>query len=373
MRKFACYFFIVGLHLVCGDFLCEDVWTESECRSHINKCITSKNVQLNCLRSCGSCTCGQPSFQPINPIINGKDAPSGAWPWQVGLIDQDDINGDYDVFCGGTLISNWWVVTATHCVDEYIPGVNLTKLNVALGFNDIDSFASGLLNEPEKRIVKVKRLIHFNDTWAATGKSSGDISLLELDQAVPNGRYIQQACLPRTTIDPPAGTRCYTTGWGRISIRSNANGNFEYPNKLQQLKQSFISKHVCLRNPDQYFRNELRRQHPTLNDFICGGKVNSHGQLVGDACMGDSGGPYVCDVGGHWELHGVVSWGVTTNVGDPAGDVCDLQGLGVYTRVNSFRKFIYDTIFPPKCYQKLLRLSYYEKFKKKMKKLGITP
>jgi secreted trypsin-like serine protease len=42
-------------------------------------------------------------------ITNGLTASRGQFPWQVALI----INGAS--FCGGSIISSQWVLTAGHC------------------------------------------------------------------------------------------------------------------------------------------------------------------------------------------------------------------------------------------------------------------
>ena len=44
-------------------------------------------------------------------IINGEQAAEGQFPWQVGL----NVNDFW--FCGGSIISEEWILTAGHCVD----------------------------------------------------------------------------------------------------------------------------------------------------------------------------------------------------------------------------------------------------------------
>src|SRR5262245_461183 len=46
-------------------------------------------------------------------IVGGQPAEEGKYPWQVRLYSsmQDQIG-----FCGGSIISNRWILTAGHCV-----------------------------------------------------------------------------------------------------------------------------------------------------------------------------------------------------------------------------------------------------------------
>ena len=50
-----------------------------------------------------------PLNERANRITGGSNAARGQCPWQAGLI----INGGS--FCGGSLISNQWVLTAAQC------------------------------------------------------------------------------------------------------------------------------------------------------------------------------------------------------------------------------------------------------------------
>ena len=46
-------------------------------------------------------------------IIGGTQAYKGQWPWVVAVRKGNNF------ICGGTLISDRWVITAGHCVERY--------------------------------------------------------------------------------------------------------------------------------------------------------------------------------------------------------------------------------------------------------------
>lgn len=50
----------------------------------------------------------------LSRIVNGVDTFAGEFPWMVSL----KLRGSH--FCGGALVSNSWIVTAAHCVYEYV-------------------------------------------------------------------------------------------------------------------------------------------------------------------------------------------------------------------------------------------------------------
>lgn len=45
-------------------------------------------------------------------IVGGTQAQKGSWPWQAMLAKPRGSQ-----FCGGSLIDEQWVLTASHCVE----------------------------------------------------------------------------------------------------------------------------------------------------------------------------------------------------------------------------------------------------------------
>ena len=55
--------------------------------------------------------------------MGGRPADPDEWPWLAAILTPGD--GQY---CGGTLISDSYVLTAAHCVDQYSAREVLVKL-----------------------------------------------------------------------------------------------------------------------------------------------------------------------------------------------------------------------------------------------------
>ena len=46
-------------------------------------------------------------------IVGGYKAAPHSWPWQVMLMYPDPR-------CGGTLLNEFWVITANHCLPDHL-------------------------------------------------------------------------------------------------------------------------------------------------------------------------------------------------------------------------------------------------------------
>lgn len=156
--------------------------------------------------------------------------------------------------------------------------------------------------------------------------SSGDIALLQLESPVLYTNYILPVCLPQSSVQFPAGTRCWVTGWGEV----RSGEALQSPQILQELEVPLIDRDACnalfcINPPDDLDPD------PIKSDMFCAG----YAEGGKDACQGDSGGPLVCTCGGAWTLAGVVSW----------GEGCAQPNFpGVYTSVAHYANWIYEII-----------------------------
>ncbi|XP_031230102.1 serine protease 48 isoform X2 [Mastomys coucha] len=241
--------------------------------------------------------CGRPVYS--GRIVGGQSAVLGRWPWQVSL------RFDYTHSCGGSLISDHWVLTAAHCIKK-------------TWFNFLYSVWLGSIDREYSSTGKeyyVSRIV-IPDKYRHT---DGDIALLKLSSRVTFTSVILPICLPNISKQLTAPASCWVTGWGQ-------NREGRYPSTLQEIEVPVISSEACeqLYNPIGIFLPDLERV--IKEDMLCAGES----QARKDSCKGDSGGPLSCYMDGVWTQMGVVSWGLE----------CGKDLPGVYTNVTYYQKWI---------------------------------
>merc|ERR1711971_59149 len=229
-----------------------------------------------------SCSCGLPSVDRTR-IVNGAEAKAHSYPWIIAMM-----TGRGEYYCGGSIISNQWILTAAHCVSGE-PNNPAKDMYVRLGDHDMTDKGDA----PNADTFQVDYYIHHSNYNEET--TNNDIALLKLKKKIDFKKYsgtVAPVCLP----DLPRkyyGETVTVSGWGLLSDGGKA------AKKLQEVDLEIIWMKEC-REDFHYKKSWISSK------MMCTFKQNS------DACQGDSGGPLVRvnPTSGRYEQVGVVSWGI---------------------------------------------------------------
>jgi len=228
-------------------------------------------------------------------IIGGQIATSV--PWYVPLL-RNDLP-----FCGGSIISEKWVLTAAHCVIEK----DKSDFYVTAGV--VDYFDRS--NAQQRNIYAIHMHEDFDNTllW-------NDIALLELDSPFCFNDYVARIDVA-TKDDPFEDGQSYSAaGWGR-------NDDGQIPYQLQELHgypqydQSACEEGFAAAYGFDLFDNLTQ---------ICVGGVEGEG-----ICFGDSGGPLWMEVDSIPVLYGATSY---------VADGCANQYPSVFVRLSAYQDWI---------------------------------
>merc|ERR1719228_1762821 len=125
-----------------------------------------------------NCSCG---IAKGTRIVGGVDTEVNEYPWQVALVSY----GSTWIFCGGSLISDIWVMTAAHCTQGKLP----SYIQIILGEHDQSNAMESVTIRSD-----VVQIVQHPDSSGV----SHDFSLVKLQYPInfPDYPHIRPVCLP---------------------------------------------------------------------------------------------------------------------------------------------------------------------------------
>lgn len=238
--------------------------------------------------------------RPVGPskrIINGDLAPKDAYPWFVSLF-----NENFDLVCGGFLVSPQFVATAAHCLvfSEEDPvryaAVGLFCLPQEDEFDNCgqkwELFDFGLQDQfPDMRFDE--NTIEYDFALIKLNGTS-TIEPVKIDDGSYSESYKN------------ATDKLWTLGFG---VDGFVDGELSTPENLQHIELSYVTNEQC----DSAFQDSYYFLPDIAPSMMCAKGPDA--LQYGGSCYGDSGGPLYDSVND--VVVGVVSWGYPS-CDDPA-------------------------------------------------------
>ncbi|XP_077009058.1 serine protease 52-like isoform X3 [Tamandua tetradactyla] len=228
----------------------------------------------------------------ISHIVGGVPTDIREFPWQVAILEK----GKH--LCGGSILSDWWILSASHCFSDR----NASDLEIVHGEDNLN-----IMNLTKVKVDKL--IIHPQyNPWLL----DNDIALLLLKYPLIFDVKKAPICLSEVA-NIRRWKNCWVTGWG-ITVPMHTKSPVLRKADLTLIKWKKCSHYVLL----------------LTKNMLCA--WNTEG--LKDACQGDSGGPLVCQKKENktvWYQLGIVSWGMG----------CGRQNKpGVYTKVPNYLSWI---------------------------------
>lgn len=163
-------------------------------------------------------------------------------------------------FCGGSLISDVWILTAATCVTP-LPNF----VDVVLGAHDISN------DESTQQTIRSNKIIVHPNWNRLTGQN--DVALIRLSYSATLNANVSPACLVASNITIQDGTKMTVTGWGFTKDTDNG-----LTPRLRSVDVTTISNQEC----GQSYYNSI-----IDNGMMCTSSDNGKKGI----CKGDGGSP----------------------------------------------------------------------------------
>ncbi|KAK0084920.1 hypothetical protein PV325_006122 [Microctonus aethiopoides] len=219
--------------------------------------------------------------------------------------------------CGGSIISENFILTAAHCVDSPNEG---PAIKVRVGIINLNDAGS---NMQERNVINRQKHPDYK-----LPSRYNDIALLTLDKPLDLNADVRPGCL-EFELSPP-GKHVIATGFGRTSYEADKGSN-----DLMKVTLDHIDPDVCKKYLEGDTGGKLMPQG-LVSSIFCAGVLEG-GK---DTCQGDSGGPLQRVLSEPYCMYSIL--GITS-----FGKFCAFKNSpAVYTRVSSYLDWIEKIVWP---------------------------
>jgi len=217
---------------------------------------------------------------PGSRIVGGDEAAEGQFPWMAAIYVTSSTGTT--TFCGGSLISPQFVITAAHCV------MNGASFTVYLGSNSLSA-------TDQNRVIISTTALYVNEDYE-DGNYDFDIALVDLQTQVPLNDNITPISL-RQLFFAGGIANVTVSGWGE-----STEGSQSLSDNLKYVTVEPLTTYDC----SNIYGLNFTICGATYNEGICVGDLGSpmvffaqEPQLIGiasflssEGCVGDSPAGY---------------------------------------------------------------------------------